>query len=83
MVEALAELLGAPRPEFVASLDSLPVTVISTVELINWWRAGDWTAIRAAVLGDATATAQSATPVNPPQPPSAKRRRWWSGGWHQ
>ncbi|GGZ40329.1 hypothetical protein [Streptomyces poonensis] len=71
------------RPEFVASLDSLPVTVISTVELFNWWRAADWTAIRTAVLGDAAATAQSATPVNPPQPPSAQRRRWWSGGRHQ
>ncbi|MBB4794311.1 hypothetical protein [Streptomyces nodosus] len=71
------------RPEFVASLDSLPVTVISTVELFNWWRAADWTAIRTAMLGDAAATAQSATPVNPPQPLAAQRRRWWSGGRHQ
>ncbi|MFJ8793679.1 hypothetical protein [Streptomyces sp. NPDC102462] len=71
------------RPEFVASLDSLPVTVISTVELFNWWRAADWTAIRTAMLGDTAATAQSATPVNPPQPPAAQRRRWWSGGRHQ
>ncbi|MCZ0990312.1 hypothetical protein [Streptomyces diastatochromogenes] len=71
------------RPEFVASLDSLPVTVISTVELFNWWRAADWAAIRTAVLGDAAVTAQSAAPVNPPQPPSAQRRRWWSGGRHQ
>ncbi|MGY0057421.1 hypothetical protein ACWY4P_12785 [Streptomyces sp. LZ34] len=71
------------RPEFVASLESLPVTVISTVELFNWWRAADWTAIRTAVLGDAAAIAQSATPVNPPQPPTAQRRRWWSGGRHQ
>ncbi|MDT5029378.1 MAG: hypothetical protein QOE61_5804 [Micromonosporaceae bacterium] len=41
------------RPEFVASL---PVTVLSTVELFGWWRVGDWQAIRTAVLGaDSTA----------------------------
>ncbi|WP_206307371.1 hypothetical protein [Streptomyces sp. ICN441] len=47
------------RPEFVASLARGPVTVISTVELFNWWRAGNWTAIHAAVLGG------NAAPPNP------------------
>lgn len=67
------------RPEFVASLESLPVTVISTVELFNWWRTADWTAIRTAVLGDAAASASSVAPVKPQQQPSAPRRRWYGG----
>ena len=50
------------RPEFVASLEALPVTVISSVELFNWWRTAGWAAIRTAVLGDATASAPSAAP---------------------
>ncbi|MFE5964187.1 hypothetical protein [Streptomyces sp. NPDC056463] len=68
------------RPEFVASLESLPVKVISTVELFNWWRAEDWTAIRTAVLGDAATSWRPAAPTSPEQSPSAPRRRWWTGG---
>lgn len=63
------------RPEFVASL---PVTVISTVDLFNWWRTSDWAALCTAVLGDATAAVPSAA-VNPQQQPS-EPRRWWRGG---
>ncbi|MCX4460326.1 hypothetical protein OG585_52225 (plasmid) [Streptomyces sp. NBC_01340] len=54
------------RPEFVAALDSLPVTVISTVELFNWWRADDWTAIRMAVLGGTNAS--TGVPVESAKP---------------
>ncbi|MDX2576652.1 hypothetical protein PV332_14360 [Streptomyces scabiei] len=67
------------RPEFVASLELLPVTVISTMELFNWWRAADWTAIRTAVLGDTGASAGAPVPVEPPQPQTDRPRRWWSG----
>jgi hypothetical protein len=38
------------RPEFVASL-TMPV--ISTRALFDWWRAGDWAAVRDAILGPA------------------------------
>ncbi|MGW0335499.1 hypothetical protein ACWD0J_27115 [Streptomyces sp. NPDC003011] len=66
------------RPEAVASLASLPVTVISTVQLFNWWRVGDWTAIRTAVLG-ATSADEPAPDPPPAQPASDRPRRWWKG----
>ena len=65
------------RPEFVASLESLPVTVISTVRLFNWWRAADWTAIRNALLGGPGASDDESKPMEQPQPD--RPRRWWSG----
>ncbi|WP_254407032.1 tropomyosin [Streptomyces sp. GMY02] len=64
------------RPEHVASLASLPVTVVSAVQLFNWWRAGDWAAIRTAVLGGVIAAASSAAPVKRQQP-FAPQRRWY------
>ena len=69
------------RPEFVAALR---VTVVSTMELFRWWRAADWTAIRATVLGaDLSPAATAAAPVEaasgPAMPPS-RSRRWWPGG---
>jgi hypothetical protein len=58
------------RPQFVAALT---VPVLSTVELFDWWRLGDWSAIRAAVLGvEPTLTAVPTTA--PPVPED--RRRW-------
>ncbi|MGN9916609.1 hypothetical protein [Micromonospora palomenae] len=68
------------RPEFVASL---PVTVLSTVELFGWWRVGDWPAIRTAILGaePASAPVPPWSPAAPhlsqalPEPPSSPR--WW------
>jgi hypothetical protein len=45
------------RPEFVAAL---PVTVLTTVDLFRWWRAADWTSIRAAVLSGAAAVLATA-----------------------
>lgn len=38
------------RPEFVNSLD---VRVVSTLDLFDWWKLSDSSAIRAAVLGEA------------------------------
>ncbi|OFV75256.1 hypothetical protein RERY_41040 [Rhodococcus erythropolis] len=38
------------RPEFVNSLD---VRVVSTLDLFDWWKLSDWSAIRVAVLGEA------------------------------
>lgn len=57
------------RPEFLAALTT---PVLSTCRLFDWWRASDWAAICAAVLGDApTAERESerADP-SPPTPPS-------------
>lgn len=53
------------RREFVAAL---AVPVISTVELFRWWRAGDLSAIRAAVLGamDGGAVVRTAPPAATP-----------------
>ncbi|HCT80118.1 MAG TPA: hypothetical protein DGT23_26850 [Micromonosporaceae bacterium] len=68
------------RPEFVASL---PVTVLSTMELFGWWRVGDWEAIRTAILGaDATATpgvGEQASTAEPQarQKPTDQSQRWW------
>lgn len=41
------------RKEFV---DALQVTVLSARQLFDWWRAEDWAAIRAAVLGNIVTT---------------------------
>ena len=63
------------RPEFMSSLS---VTVLSTMELFQWWRAADWTAIRTAVLGadppppTVTATVPAEAAATPATPP----RRW-------
>ena len=69
------------RPEFVAALR---VTVVSTLELFRWWRAADWTAIRAAVLGadsrPAATTAAPAEAASGPAMPPSRSRRWWPGG---
>jgi hypothetical protein len=69
------------RPEFLATL---PVPVLSTLELFRWWRVGDWPAIRAAVLGPASTAAPSTTPPGsvPTAPPAMRqpaepRRIWW------
>jgi len=58
------------RPEFLAALTT---PVLSTRELFDWWRASDWAAMCAAVLGDApTAEHESERADPPPQtPPSA------------
>ncbi|MEV4691354.1 hypothetical protein AB0K27_09560 [Micromonospora echinospora] len=71
------------RPEFVATL---PFTVLSTVDLFNWWRTGNWAEIHKAVLGNEPLpnSATSAPPTPPLSatestvPPPAQRRRWWS-----
>ncbi|MGW3308352.1 hypothetical protein ACWDG9_17400 [Streptomyces sp. NPDC001073] len=63
------------RPEHLASLASLPVTVISAVQLFNWWRAGDWAAIRSAVLESADASVPTSAPAEPAQP-QPDRPRW-------
>ncbi|MEV4334188.1 hypothetical protein AB0K02_27285 [Streptomyces sp. NPDC049597] len=67
------------RPEFVASLASLPVTVISTVQLFNWWRAGDWTAIRTAVFGAGSAASggPAAVPGHSGAVAEERTRSWW------
>jgi hypothetical protein len=69
------------RPEFVAALS---VTVLSTLELFGWWRVGDWSAIRAAMLGTESTTAPAAGRSNSPAAPQVRqkpaettRRGWW------
>jgi hypothetical protein len=64
-------------PEFVKALD---VHVVSTLDLFDWWRQSDRTAIRAAVLGDeptrrAASTAQDDEPAGAPL--AEKSRRGW------
>jgi hypothetical protein len=68
------------RPEFIAALS---VTVVSTVQLFNWWRAADWTAIRTAMMGTDSLQAvvvavSEEVAVSPARPPS-RRRRWRRG----
>jgi hypothetical protein len=71
------------RPEFIAALS---VTVLSTVELFGWWRAADWAAIRAAMLGTdlpppaAVAVPPQATTDRPSPPPGHQPQRWWQVG---
>jgi hypothetical protein len=69
------------RPEFVAAL---PVTVVSTMQLFNWWRAADWTAIRTTMLGnDPIRAAATSLPTDEatvsPTMPFFRRRRWPPG----
>ncbi|MFJ9521871.1 hypothetical protein ACIRPK_26905 [Kitasatospora sp. NPDC101801] len=65
--------------------DSLKVPVVGSLQLLNWWREEDWAAIRQAVLGDDSTTAQpsadSATgPLLPgpigPAAPASRLARW-------
>jgi hypothetical protein len=76
--ERTAEIYS--RPEFVGSLTE---TVVSTVQLFNWWRAGERTTIRSTVLGTSTegvaANQPQADSARPGKPPS-ERRRWRPGG---
>lgn len=70
------------RPEFVASLESSPVTLIGTVQLFNWWRSADWTAIRTAVLGTAPASGLASAAdqsAGAGQQERASGRRRWLG----
>ena len=55
------------RPEFVATL---PVPVLSTRQLFDWWRALDWAAIREAVTGKPSADAENDEPDSPAQAPT-------------
>ncbi|GII59441.1 hypothetical protein Pth03_78300 [Planotetraspora thailandica] len=70
------------RPEFV---NSLKVVVLSSRDLFGWWAAGDWAAIRDAVLGTVTAVPlpaaiMPATP-DPGDGTAPRKRRWpWKRG---
>jgi hypothetical protein len=67
------------RPEFVATL-RLPV--LSSRQLFDWWRTGDWDAIRTTVLGSTTSSLNAppsqppSTPVVSPQPATIRKSRW-------
>lgn len=63
------------RKEFV---DALPVTVLGTRRVFEWWRVRDWAALRTAVLGSDTTIAAS-TPADRQAPvvPAARRGRGW------
>jgi len=67
------------RPEFVASL---PVTVLSTMDLFNWWRLNNWTAVRTAILGLDHSSPPGPPASTAPSPaavmPEPRPRRWWS-----
>jgi hypothetical protein len=63
------------RAEFVTTLQ---FPVVSTLELFNWWREGDWDAIRVAILGqlgpeseEALAQGDSFPPDSPGPAPRA------------
>jgi len=76
--ERTAEIYS--RPEFVGSLTE---TVVSTVQLFDWWRAGEWTTIRTTVLGTSSEVVASNQPHADPARPaklSSGRRRWRPGG---
>jgi hypothetical protein len=67
--------------ERAAFVDSLAVEVIGSRDLFTWWAAGDWAAIRAAVLGVAAPTTAPApaTPESVGEERAngmAPRRRW-------
>jgi hypothetical protein len=64
------------RREFV---DSLEHPVVSTTELFDAWRRGDWLAICEAVGFRADAAAARPRALAPEEPPSARDRR--AGGW--
>jgi len=67
------------RPEFVATLT---VTVLSSRQLFDWWRACDWATIRGAVIGTAAHQATTAAPDEAVLPPTNQaqqgaRPRWY------
>jgi len=63
------------RPEFVGSLT---VAVLGSLQLFDWWRADDWSAIRRAML---TAPGQAAdVPDAAVRPPSPRPKRRWLRG---
>jgi hypothetical protein len=71
------------RPEFVATLT---VTVLSSRQVFDWWRASDWESIRGAVMGRAAHRATTAAPdeaVPPPTTPRAQQGPWprWFQRW--
>jgi hypothetical protein len=69
------------RPEF---LRNLTVPVISTMQLFDWWRLGEWASIRHAVF-PASTPARAASEANPARPGPGEsaeprqRRRWGAG----
>jgi hypothetical protein len=59
------------RPEFVASARQ---PFVSTLDLFDWWRTGDWESIRQAIFPPASAPA----PTSPASgPPFGGNRRWF------
>jgi hypothetical protein len=66
------------RPEFVTAL---PFPVVSTVQLFEWWRSEDWTAMRTTVLGpDARPGSQNSAPSDALTEPEEPRTVWWRLG---
>jgi hypothetical protein len=76
------------RPEFVAALTS---PVLTTRQLFDWWRVGDFSRIRSALFGDdpdPTASRAEKAAIEPPEtalpvsstdepgPPSSQGRLW-------
>jgi hypothetical protein len=59
---------GAAQESLVGHLDR-------TVRLFDWWRTGDWAAIRTAVFG--TDPAATAAATSTPSHSAGTRRRWW------
>ncbi len=54
-----------------AFVDSLNVTVVSTLDLFHWWRNADWVQIRAALMAS---NPGQAAPTNTPEAPSSNAR---------
>lgn len=63
-----------------AFVNSLTVVVISTRQLLDWWRTSDWPGLRAAIFTHAAdAVPATADAVQaPPMPGARPQRRWWS-----
>ncbi|MDH6435944.1 hypothetical protein M2158_004484 [Streptomyces sp. SAI-144] len=63
-----------------ARLNTLPFPVLATGDLYQWWRAQDWSAVQAAVLGQARSGGEP--PADGSGNPSTGRSRWrpWGGG---
>ena len=53
------------RPEFVAALTTV---VLPTLQLLDWWLASNWGAIRKAVLGDTPTAERESERAEPPSP---------------
>ena len=62
------------RKEFVAAL---PHRVVTTIELLNWWRSEDWDAIRASFCPDTNGDSVSPSPQF--ESSGRERRRPWRG----